>query len=141
MYFWLKAFHIIFMVAWMAGLLVYPRYKLHQLSGEPGGELFEAMKSASATLRRVVMTPSMIIVWILGLGLASINYSIFSFGWIWVKLLLVVAVTALHGYYIKMGKAIDAGEATVKPKTLKLLNELPFVALIIIVILVVVKPF
>ncbi len=140
-YLWLKAAHIIFVVAWMAGLLVYPRYKIHQLSATKGSELFDTMSDASARLRRIIMTPSMIVVWVLGIGLLAKNPAVFQFGWIWAKLFLVVCVSGLHGFYIKTGKAIDAGEATITPKQLKLANELPFIALILIVILVVVRPF
>ena len=141
MYMWLKAAHIIFVVAWMASLLVYPRYKLHQLSSKPGDELFETMKNASAKLRRVIMTPSLIAVWVFGIGLVSMNGSVFMFKWMWVKLVLVLLVTALHGYDVKMGKAIDRGEASISASKLKLANELPFIGLILIVIMVVVRPF
>jgi len=141
MYLWLKAAHIIFMVAWMASLLVYPRYKLHQLSSKPGEDLFETMKNASAKLRRIIMTPSLIAVWIFGIGLLTMNASVFYFKWIYVKLVLVVLLTALHGFFVKTGKAIDRGDASISPKKLKLTNELPFVALVLIVILVVVRPF
>jgi len=141
MYLWLKAAHIIFVVAWMASLLVYPRYKLHQMSSKPGDELFEAMSHASAKLRRIIMTPSLIAVWIFGIGLVSMNASVFSFKWMWVKLILVVCVTALHGFYVKTGKAIDRGDATISARKLKLANELPFIALILIVVMVVVRPF
>jgi len=141
MYLWLKAAHIIFVVAWIAGLLVYPRYKIHQLSSSPGEPLFETMSDAAARLRRIVMTPSMIAVWVFGLSLAAKNASVFSFSWIWVKLVLVVLLTGMHGYYVKTGKAIDSGDATISAEKLKLVNELPFVALIAIVILAVVKPF
>ena len=63
------------------------------------------------------------------------------FKWMWVKLVLVLLVTALHGYYVKMGKAIDRGEASISAGKLKLANELPFIGLILIVIMVVVRPF
>jgi len=141
MYLWLKAAHIIFVVAWIAGLLVYPRYKIHQMASSPGEPLFDTMSDAAARLRRVVMTPSMIAVWIFGISLAAKNASVFSFGWLWVKLVLVLLLTVMHGFYVKMGKAIDRGESPITVKKLKLANELPFIALIAIVVLVVVRPF
>jgi len=141
MYLWIKAAHIIFVVAWMAGLLVYPRYKIHQLSAKPGDQLFETMKEASARLRRVILTPSLILVWILGISLIAQNPSVFVGGWLWVKLALVVALSGLHGYYVKIGKSVDRGDSTIAVRTLKLMNELPFIALILIVILVIVRPF
>lgn len=141
MYLWLKAAHIIFVVAWIAGLLVYPRYKIHQMASKPGEPLFDTMSEAAARLRRIVMTPSMIAVWIFGLSLLAYNSTVFSSGWIWVKLVLVLFLSGMHGFYIKIGKAIDRGDAGIAVNKLKLANELPFIALIIIVILVVVKPF
>lgn len=141
MYLWLKAAHIIFIVAWLASLLVYPRYKLHQLGSQPGEPLFETMKDAAARLRRVVMTPSMILVWLLGIALISQNPHVFDLHWIKVKLILVLLLTGMHGYFVKTGKAIDKGEAATPASVLKLTNELPFVLLIVIVILAIVKPF
>lgn len=141
MYLWLKAAHIIFVVSWMASLLVYPRYKLHQLSSKPGDELFNTMQTAAAKLRRIIMTPSLIAVWVFGIGLVSMNPAVFQMKWIWAKLVLVVLITALHGFFVKTGKAIDRGDATISAKKMKLANELPFIALVLIVILVVVRPF
>jgi len=141
MYLWVKAAHIIFVVAWMASLLVYPRYKIHQLSSTPGEPLFETMKDAAARLRRVVMMPSMILVWVFGIALVSMAPDLVKQDWIKVKILLVIAMTGMHGYFVKTGKAIDRGEGATSLRSLKLLNELPFVLLILIVILVVVRPF
>ncbi len=141
MYLWVKAFHIIAMVAWMASLLIYPRYKLHQAKSSSGEPLFETMKAAAAQLRGIIMIPSMIATWLLGITLIALNPSVFSQKFMWVKLLLVIAVTVLHIYFTKVGRALDGGESNVSVKKLRMLNELPFVALIVIVILVVVKPF
>ncbi len=141
LYLWTKALHIIFMVAWMASLLVYPRYKLHQLKSAPGAQLFETMKSASAQLRKIILTPSMLAVWILGIALLVQNPGVASGKWIWVKLILVLAMTGLHGMFVGMGKKIDNGDGAVSEKKLRLLNEVPFVLLIVVVLLAVLKPF
>ncbi len=141
MYLWVKAFHIIVMVAWIASLLIYPRYKLHQAKSSVGEPLFETMKKAAAQLRGIIMIPSMALTWILGIALIGLNPSVFQLKFMWVKLLLVIGVTVLHIYFTKVGRALDAGESNVSVNKLRLLNELPFVALIAIVILVVVKPF
>lgn len=141
MYLWVKAFHIIAMVAWMASLLMYPRYKMHQAKSQPGQPLFDTMQQASVLLRRIIMIPSMAVTWILGITLVSLNPGVFQLNFMWAKLALVVGLTALHVYFTKAGRALDTtGDAdTVKP--FRMLNELPFVALILIVLLVVVKPF
>lgn len=142
MYLWVKAFHIIFVVSWMASLLVYPRYKMHQAKSAPGEPLFDTMMEASARLKRIILTPSMILVWMLGIAMLVMNPGIVAGGvWMWVKLLLVLGMTALHGMFVGMGKKIDRGDESVSVKKLQLLNEVPFVLLIVIVVLVVVRPF
>lgn len=141
MYLWVKAFHLIFIVSWMASLLVYPRYKMHQAKSKPGEPLFETMKEASQRLKRIILTPSMIAVWLLGLALLGMNSGVAQSKWIWVKLLLVLVMTALHGVFVGIGKKIDNGTESVSVRKLQLLNEVPFILLIGIVILAVVKPF
>ncbi|NQY41431.1 MAG: CopD family protein [Henriciella sp.] len=141
LYIWVKAFHIIFVVALMAGLLIYPRYKLHQLSSKPGDELFETMKEASNRLRKIILNPALIIVWVLGITMLVMNQSLLSVGWMHVKLLLVLILSGLHGYFISIGKKIDRGDVAPTAKTMKMLNEVPFIIMIGVVILAVVKPF
>lgn len=141
LYLWVKAFHIIFVVAWMAGLLIFPRYKLHQIKSSPGEPLFETMKEASARLRKIILTPGLVIVWVLGLAMIALNPSLMSNGWLHLKFALVVGLSGLHGYFVAMGRKIDNGESSVSARTLKLLNEVPFVIMIAVVILAIVKPF
>ena len=141
LYLWVKAFHIIFVIALMAGLLIYPRYKLHQLKSKPGDELFETMKEASDRLRRIILNPSLVIVWVLGITMIVLNQSLLSVGWMHTKLLLVLILSGLHGYFIGMGKKIDRGDVAPSAKTLKMLNEVPFVIMIVVVLLAVLKPF
>lgn len=141
LYLWVQAFHIIFVVALMASLLIYPRYKLHQISSSPGEPLFETMKEASNRLRRIIMNPSLIIVWVLGITMLVMNPGLLSMGWMHTKLLLVLALSGLHGYFISLGKKIDRGDVPASSKTLKMLNEVPFILMIGVVILAVVKPF
>ncbi len=141
LYIWIKALHIIFIIALMAGLLIYPRYKLHQLRSKPGDELFETMKEASNRLRNIILNPSLILVWVLGLTMLYLNQSLLSQGWMHVKLLLVLILSGLHGYFISIGKKIDRGDVAPSAKTLKMLNEVPFLIMIGVVILAVGKPF
>ena len=65
-YLWIKALHVIFVIALMGGLLIYPRYKIHQLSSQPGEPLFETMKDASNKLRKIILNPSLVLVWVFG---------------------------------------------------------------------------
>lgn len=141
LYLWVKAFHIVFVIALMAGLLIYPRYKLHQLSSKPGDELFETMKDASNRLRKIILNPALIIVWVLGITMFVLNQSLLTLGWMHTKLLLVLILSGLHGYFIAIGKKIDRGDVAPTTKTMKMLNEVPFLIMIGVVILAVVKPF
>jgi len=152
LYLWFKAFHIIFVVAWMASMLIYPRYKIHQLSSQPGEPLFDTLLKASNQLRRVIMSPAIVLVWVFGIGMLVLNPALLSGHWMQVKLLLVVVLSAVHGWFVTLGKRIDAGSAAdaynevsegqqTLQKRLRLLNEIPFLLLIGIVILVVVRPF
>lgn len=140
-YLWVKALHIIFVIALMGGLLIYPRYKIHQLKSTPGEPLFETMKDASNRLRTIILNPSLVLVWVLGLAMIGLNPALLEYGWLHTKIVLVLALSGLHGYFIMLGKQVDRGGSAVSPKRLKMLNELPFVLTIFIVILVVVKPF
>lgn len=145
LYNWLKAGHVIFVVALMAGLLVYPRYKIHQLSSQPGEPLFETMKKSSGQLRMIILNPSLILVWLLGLGMVFVDWQrggqLYLQGWFHAKLLLVLLLSGMHGYFIGVGKKVDQVTGTVQAKTLRMLNEVPFLLLIGIAVLVIVKPF
>lgn len=141
LYLWVQAFHIIFVIALMAALLIYPRYKLHQIKSQPGDELFETMKDASNRLRRIILNPSLFIVWGLGITMLVMNQSLLSMGWMHLKLLLVLILSGLHGYFISLGKKIDRGDVAPTTKTLKMLNEVPFIIMIFVVLLAVIKPF
>ncbi|MEM7218965.1 MAG: CopD family protein [Pseudomonadota bacterium] len=150
LYLIVKALHIVFVIAWMAALLVYPRYRIHQLSSRPGEPLFETMREASARLLRIIMRHSMHAVWLLGLWLVYLNPGWLSSGWVYAKLLLVIAMTGMHWYFVRIGRQIDAltadGERddasdAIDPRRLRMLNEVPFLLLIAIVLLVVIKPF
>ncbi|MFN7163252.1 MAG: CopD family protein [Hyphomonas sp.] len=140
-YLWVKSAHLVFVVALMAGLLVYPRYKIHQLSSRPGEALFETMKDASARLKRIILNPSLAFVWILGLWMLYLNPALLSQGWMHTKLVLVLGISGLHGYFITLGKRVDGVTGTVQAKTLRMLNEVPFILMIGVVIMVIVRPF
>lgn len=141
LYLWVKALHIIFVIALMGGLLIYPRYKLHQIKSAPGQDLFETMRDASNRLKRIILNPSLILVWALGLFMLYLNPGLLSLGWMHTKLVLVVILSGLYGYFVALGKKIDRGEVAAGSKTLKMLNEVPFLIMIGVVILAVVEPF
>ena len=139
-YYWLKAGHIIFMIFWMAGLFMLPRQMIYMMGSAPGSEEEALWAKRSGLLRKVILTPSLIAVWVFGLLLA---YSIGAFtqGWFHAKLLLVILLTGYHGWMVANSKKMARGERPLSEKTLRLVNEVPGVAAVLIVILVVIKPF
>lgn len=141
LYNWVRAFHIIFVIAFMASLMIYPRYKIHQLSSKPGEPMFETMKKASDQLRKIIMNPSLIFIWLLGGAMLYLNQGLLAQPWMHVKLLLVFILSGFHGYYVRVGKQIDRGETRVTAKKLRMLNEVPFLMMIAVVIFAVVEPF
>ena len=142
MYDWFRAIHIIAVIAWMAGLLIYPRLLVYRLeaAGNPGFEA--AMDKAANSTRKIILVPTMILVWLMGLALFGSNWSYYIVQvWFWAKIVLVLGLSAFHGYLIGLGKKIGAGERPIEPKKLRQLNELPMVIAILAVIAVVVQPF
>ncbi len=139
-YLWLKAGHIIFVIFWMAGLFMLPRYYVYHHESAPGSEEEAKWVDREAKLRKIILTPSLIMVWLFGLALAS-SIGAWSQGWLHAKLLFVVALSGYHGWLVAYGKKLARGERSLTGKTLRLLNEIPGLAAAIIVVLVVVKPF
>lgn len=145
LYNWVKAAHIIFVVSLMASLMIYPRYKIHQLSSQPGEKLFETMKDAAGKLRKIIMNPSLILVWVFGLLMVYLDWqrggTLYLQAWFHAKLVLVLILSGMHGYFVGMGKKIDRGVNAIEARRLRMLNEVPFLLMIGIVILVIVRPF
>ncbi len=139
-YLWLKAGHIIFVVFWMAGLFMLPRYFVYHQECEPGSPEIDRWIDRERKLLKIILLPSIIVVWVLGLLLAY-DIGAFSQGWFHAKLLIVLILSGYHGWLSSYAKKLARGEWTMKGKTLRMLNEIPGVAAAIAIILVVVKPF
>jgi protoporphyrinogen IX oxidase len=143
-YLWVKAAHVIFMVFWMAGMFMLPRYLVHHQEGLSDPAEGPRWERREALLRRMILTPSMIAVWALGLALAA-NVGLFEggegLGWLHAKLVLVVALSGYHGWAVGYTRKLAAGAPTLSTRQLRLINEVPAAAVIAIVILAVVKPF
>jgi putative membrane protein len=140
LYPWLKAFHIIAVIAWMAGLLYLPRLFVYHCDVTPGSAEDERFKTMERKLMRVIINPSMIIVWILGLTLAH-TLDAWGQGWFHAKLLLVIALSGLHGMLSRWRRDFENGRNTKSQRFFRIINEVPAVLMAAIVILVVVKPF
>jgi len=139
-YFWLKAGHIIFVVFWMAGLFMLPRLFVYHQETAPDSPENAAWVDRERKLLKIILNPAMIVVWALGIALA-IATDAWSQGWLHAKLLLVLGLSGYHGYLAGYARKLARGERKLAGRTLRLLNEVPGVALALIVVLVVVKPF
>ena len=142
-YLWVKAFHIIFVIYWMAGLFLLPRYLVHhqEALGTPEAAAWERRE---ALLRRMILGPSIGIVWLLGIALA-LNVGLLDgqpgLGWLHAKLLLVFGLSGYQGWAVGYSKKLALGQGSIAPRRLRLLGEVPALAVIAIVLLAVVKPF
>jgi len=137
---WIKAAHVIFVIFFMAGLFMMPRFFVYHHQCAVGSEEDKKWIEREDRLRRIILNPSIMLVWILGLMLAF-NGDYWREGWFHAKLLLVFALSGYHGWMIGYAKKLAKGQRPLTEKRLRLLNEVPGVAAAFIVILVVVRPF
>lgn len=140
LYVWLKAAHLIFVIFWMAGLFMLPRFFVYHQEAPEGSNEDAQWVERENRLRRIILNPALIIVWVLGLALAYYTQA-FSQAWFHAKLLAVLLLSGYHGWMIGYAKKLARGERPMAGKSLRLLNEVPGVAAAIIVILVIVRPF
>jgi putative membrane protein len=139
-YLWLKAGHIIFVVFWMAGLFMLPRLFVYHQESAPDSPENALWVDRERKLLKIILLPSMIAVWGFGIALA-IATGAFEQSWLHAKLLLVLGLSGYHGYLSAYAKKLARGERRLPGRTLRLLNEVPGIALALIVVLVVVQPF
>lgn len=143
LYPWTKSLHVISVISWMAGIFYLPRLFVHHTestkAGEPADLLLQMMEQK---LLRVIMNPAMIATWVFGLMLVFTPGVVdWSDGWPWVKAVMVLVMTWFHQWLGKRRKELAAGTCTVSGKTFRLMNEVPTVAMIVIVVMVIVRPF
>lgn len=136
-YLWLKAGHIIFMVFWMAGLFMLPRQMIYLHPAAPDSAETALWAKRMGLLRRIILTPSIVVVWVLGLLLAQ-SVQAWSEGWFHAKLLFVLLLSGFHGYIVAQSNKMVAGERPLTEKQLRLFGEVPGILLALIVITVVV---
>ena len=139
-YFWLKAGHIIFVIFWMAGLFMLPRLFVYHQEEAEDSPANAVWADRERKLLKIIMLPSIIVVWVLGIGLVF-SLNAWGQGWLWAKLALVLGLSGYHGFLSAYAKKLARGERTLSGKALRLLNEVPGVAAAVIVVLVVLKPF
>nr|WP_201862655.1 protoporphyrinogen oxidase HemJ [Microvirga soli] len=140
MYLWLKAFHVIAVIAWMAGMLYLPRLFVYHSETPKGSIQSETFKIMERRLLKAIINPAMIVTWVLGLYLVW-DGGWYTSGWMHAKFALVLIMSGLHGVYVSRLKDFAADKNTRPAKYYRILNEVPTLLMIGIVILVIVKPF
>ncbi|WP_375413513.1 protoporphyrinogen oxidase HemJ [uncultured Bradyrhizobium sp.] len=140
MYEWIKALHVVAVIAWMAGMLYLPRLFVYHCDAEIGSVQSETFKVMEYRLLKAIINPAMAVTWLAGLYLAWTGHW-FSAGWLHGKLLLVIAMTGMHGFLARCVKDFASDRNPRTKKFFRFINEVPTVLMIGIVILVVVKPF
>ena len=138
---WIKALHLISVIAWMAGMLYLPRLFVYHCEAEPGSELSETLKVMERRLLRLIINPAMIVSWVLGLTLlAGSGATLWSQPWMIIKLFCVVLMSIAQGKMAKWRKDFEADLNTRPQKFYRIANEVPTVLMIVIVIMVIVQP-
>jgi protoporphyrinogen IX oxidase len=139
-YLWIKAGHVIFVIFWIAGLFMLPRFYVYHQESPPGSGEERRWIERERKLRTIILTPAMILVWLFGITLATVGHH-WDEHWLQAKLLIVVGLSAYHGWMIGYGRKLARGERPASGRALRLMNEVPGIATAAIVILVIVRPF
>ncbi|MFL6764199.1 MAG: CopD family protein [Sphingomicrobium sp.] len=139
-YLWVKAAHVTFVIFWLAGLFLLPRFYVYHQETAVGSPEDRAWIERESRVRSIILNPAMIVVWILGLMLAF-NVAAWGQAWFSAKLAFVIALTAYQGWLARYGKKLANGERPLSSRAVRMINEIPGVTAAIIVVLVIVRPF
>jgi putative membrane protein len=140
MYEWIKALHVIAVISWMAGMLYLPRLFVYHCEAEKGSRQSETFKVMERRLMRGIINPAMTVTWLAGLYLVWAG-GWYTWHWFHAKFLLVLILSAVHGFFSRWRKDFEADRNTHGQKFYRVINEVPTALMIGIVILVIVKPF
>ncbi|HVV41904.1 MAG TPA: protoporphyrinogen oxidase HemJ [Nitrobacter sp.] len=140
MYDWIKALHVIAVIAWMAGMLYLPRLFVYHCEAEIGSKQSETFKVMERRLLKGIINPAMIVTWLLGLYMAWAGHWYLS-GWFQVKFVLVLAMSGIHGLFTRWVRDFANDRNTKSQKFYRIINEVPTLLMIGIVVMVIVKPF
>jgi len=147
-----RGLHIIAAMAWIAGLLILPRYYAHISGSQPGGELEQTLLKAAAKLKMIILTPSIILAWAFGTFLFA-GYLVGDWSrplpelaaavphWFWLKLIFVLGLSGYHGFLSQEGRRLAAGERRHSERFWKIMGEVPFLVAIVVILLATVEPF
>ena len=137
---WVKAAHVTFVIFWIAGLFLLPRFYVYHHATAPGSAEDRAWVDRERRTRSIILGPAMGIVWLLGLALAT-HLGAWNEGWFHAKLLFVILLSGFQGWLGAYGRKLARGDRPLENKTLRIMNEVPGIMTAIIVVLVIVKPF
>ena len=138
-YLWVKAAHVTFVIFWIAGLFLLPRFYVYHHATAPGSAEDRAWVERERRTRSIILGPALVIVWVLGLALA-VHLGAFTQGWFHAKLLFVILLSGFQGWLGAYGRKLARGDRPLENKTLRIMNEVPGIMTAIIVVLVIVKP-
>jgi putative membrane protein len=139
-YLWLKAAHVTFVIFWIAGLFLLPRFYVYHHATGPGSAEDRAWVDRERRTRSIILTPALLIVWVLGLALAT-HLGAWNEGWFHAKLFFVILLSGFQGWLAVYGRKLARGDRPLENRTLRIMNEIPGIMTAIIVVLVIVKPF
>jgi putative membrane protein len=141
-YLWIVAAHVIFVIFWMAGLFMLPRYLVYHQEAIAARRADEAAMwvEREGKIRSIILTPAMIAVWVLGLTLATVGQH-WGEGWLHAKLLFVLLLSGYHGWAVGYARKLARGVMRLDGRSLRMINEVPALVVTVVVVLVVVKPF
>jgi putative membrane protein len=141
LYLWIKALHVVAVIAWMAGQLYLPRLFVYHATSPVGSQQSETFKVMEAKLMRIIMNPAMIVVWLCGIAMIAMNPALMTQGWLHVKLALVIVLTGIHGMMSSWRRAFAQDRNTHTQRFFRMINEVPTLLMIVIVVMVIVRPF
>ena len=139
-YLWVKAAHVTFVIFWIAGLFIVPRYYIHHQATTPGSADDRAWIEREDRARTIILMPAMLITWTLGLMLA-VHLGAFDQPWLMAKLTLVLLLSGYQGWISAYGRKLATGKRELEDKKLRIMNEIPGILTALIVVLVIVRPF
>ena len=140
-YDWLKAAHVISVIAWMAGMMYLPRLFVYHADSAVGSEKSETFKLMERRLYKGIINPAMIAAWVFGLAMVAHGLIDWSSIWPWVKAAMVLTLSGIHGYYGRLLRAFASDRNTRPARFFRQINEIPFLIAIVIVVMVIVRPF
>ncbi|MDP2120609.1 MAG: protoporphyrinogen oxidase HemJ [Hoeflea sp.] len=140
LYGWLKVLHVVAVISWMVGLFYLPRLFVYHADAEAGGEPAATFVVMEQRLLKVIMAPAMMVSWVVGLWLAWSGFGLLGL-WLWIKIAGVVGLTVFHVFLSRAARKFALGRNTMSARQWRMANEIPTVLMIVVIIMVIIKPF